>query len=177
MIRTLVTCATVGAAVPVCAGASPIPIPLTSARAVLAVPAPVRVPLRDKAEHAQVRLRSAAPLTAPPARRVSDLEVAPALNAEYLPRTAKPGEGVPSYALVDAATVDGEAVATWGPGLRDVSSTANGGGAYAVRDALHTPIRRHRRSTMVTLRLDGEDESAPVSVGGLSGLLRQITGN
>ena len=65
---------------------------------------------------------------------------------------------------------DASEPAAWGPGSTLPEVTARAGGSYAVYDVMRAqPKPRHRESALSTalvLRLDGEDDSPPFSVGG-----------
>ncbi|AQR73223.1 hypothetical protein BXU08_05570 [Sphingomonas sp. LM7] len=60
--------------------------------------------------------------------------------------------------------------ATWGPGATLPEITAHDGGSYAVHDIIRDQprprIRKSALSAAFVLKLDGDDDSPPFSVGG-----------
>ncbi len=105
----------------------------------------------------------------PPAR----VQVAP--RPFMLPAGATPLQVLPKITLLarqSAKRTDSDALEpmVWGPGSTLPEVTARAGGSYAVYDVMRAqPKPRHREfalSTALVLRLDGEDDSPPFSVGG-----------
>ncbi|RYY23388.1 MAG: hypothetical protein EOP62_20290 [Sphingomonadales bacterium] len=109
-----------------------------------------------------IRLRG----TPDPSRSLASFETRTVPRFDLIPGIVEPADPVSSYAAIDLRTI-----AAWRLTEGLGANTASANGSFAVRDVLmeHRKPRAYRPSmisTMLVLRIDGERDSAPFSIGG-----------
>lgn len=166
MIRGLFFCAIAcGVAAPVAAGERKVTVPVARAGAAPILPVSLNFPGHEGALTIDgdlvIRLRG---MPAPAA--LIDFEQQLVQLMDIVPAAMEVANLVSPYAAADLQTPE-----AWRLTDRLAPVTASANGLYAVRDALmeYRKPRAYRPtafSTMLVLRIDGKEESAPFSVGG-----------